>query len=122
MSLNSNKELSSCDINAKSCSCSTEESFEMDLKSHWNDAYSKSETKKLGWYETFPEPSLQLIKKCNFNKEASLLNVGVGATLGLRVAHALGAVRGYAAACRDCPVPCRAPPVVVDGRTVRCSR
>ncbi len=80
MSINNKKESSSCDINAKSCSCSKEENFEIDLKSHWNDAYSKSETKKLGWYETFPEPSLQLIKKCNFNKEASLLNVGVGAT------------------------------------------
>ena len=80
MNLNDNKESSSCDINAKSCSCSTEENIEIDLKSHWNDAYKKAESKKLGWYESYPEPSLQLIKKCNLNKNASLLNVGVGAT------------------------------------------
>lgn len=80
MNLNDNKESSSCDINAKSCSCSTEENIEIDLKTHWNDAYKKSESKKLGWYESYPEPSLQLIKKCNLNKNASLLNVGVGAT------------------------------------------
>jgi len=51
-----------------------------DLEKHWNKAYENTDTEKLGWYEDYPEPSLQLIKKCNFDKEAILLNVGVGAT------------------------------------------
>jgi len=52
----------------------------MDLELHWNTAYENSNTEKLGWYEDSPEPSLQLIKKCKFDKDARLLNVGVGAT------------------------------------------
>jgi SAM-dependent methyltransferase len=51
-----------------------------DLKSHWNIAYTKTEVHKLGWYEDNLEPSLQLIKKCNLNLDASILNVGAGAT------------------------------------------
>lgn len=51
-----------------------------DLASHWNKAYKKSQVEKLGWYEEYPEPSLQLIDRCNFNKDAILLNVGAGAT------------------------------------------
>jgi cyclopropane fatty-acyl-phospholipid synthase-like methyltransferase len=52
----------------------------LDLELYWNKAYENKDTKKLGWYEDCPEPSLQLIKKCNLNKEARLLNVGVGTT------------------------------------------
>ena len=51
-----------------------------DLASHWNNAYKKSPIEKLGWYEEYPEPSLRLIEKCGFNKDAKLLNVGAGAT------------------------------------------
>lgn len=50
----------------------------MDVKLHWNKAYENSITEKLGWYEDYPGPSLQLIKKCHFDKDAVLLNVGVG--------------------------------------------
>lgn len=50
----------------------------MDVKLHWNKAYENSITEKLGWYEDYPGPSLQLIKKCHFDKDATLLNVGVG--------------------------------------------
>ena len=52
----------------------------IDLKSHWNKTYDRNDINKLGWYEESPEPSLQLITGCNFNKEARLLNVGAGAT------------------------------------------
>jgi 2-polyprenyl-3-methyl-5-hydroxy-6-metoxy-1,4-benzoquinol methylase len=52
----------------------------MDLTSHWNNAYNKAAVTNLGWYEEHPEPSLQLIKKCNLDKNASILNVGAGAT------------------------------------------
>ncbi|RLD85555.1 MAG: class I SAM-dependent methyltransferase [Bacteroidetes bacterium] len=71
----------SCDINAKSSCCSNEDdSPRKDLKVHWDRAYEKTTVDKLGWYEDFPEPSLQLIEKCYFNSNARLLNVGVGAT------------------------------------------
>ena len=52
----------------------------LNLESHWNKAYNGANPEKLGWYEDFPGPSLQLIKKCNLDKDATLLNVGVGAT------------------------------------------
>lgn len=52
----------------------------MDLELHWNAAYENAEIEKLGWYEDYPEPSLQLIEKCKLNKDAILLNVGVGTT------------------------------------------
>ena len=50
------------------------------FKSHWNKVYSRNEIDKLGWYEESPEPSLRLIKKCNLDKSAILLNVGAGAS------------------------------------------
>ncbi len=53
----------------------------MDSKSHWDKVYTKGEIKKLGWYEENPQPSIRLIEKCNLNKEASILNVGAGATM-----------------------------------------
>ena len=52
----------------------------IDLKSHWDSTYSKSETSKLGWYEESPKPSLQLINKCSLIKNAPILNVGAGAS------------------------------------------
>ncbi len=68
-------------MTTKNTSCSSEDvNQEQDLKSHWNNAYTKTEVHKLGWYEDNLEPSLRLIKKCNLNPDASILNVGAGAT------------------------------------------
>lgn len=53
---------------------------QIDFKEHWNKVYSKSETNNLGWYEESPKPSLDLIKKCNLNKDSVILDVGSGAT------------------------------------------
>ncbi len=52
----------------------------IDYKEHWNKTYSKSEINKLGWYEESPEPSLELIKECNLNKDSLILDVGSGTT------------------------------------------
>lgn len=52
-----------------------------DLELHWNKVYSRNEIDKLGWYEESPEPSLRLIEKCKLNNNATLLNVGAGATI-----------------------------------------
>ncbi len=63
------------------CSCcgSDEKPTENSLTSHWDKTYTR-EVKKLGWYEENPEESLKLIEKCGLNKEASILNVGAGAS------------------------------------------
>lgn len=50
----------------------------MDLSSHWDNTYSKNPIDKLGWYEDNPIPSLQLIDKCDLDKDASILNIGAG--------------------------------------------
>ena len=70
-----------CDIKAKKCCSSSSDSIiEKDLKLHWDKAFDKSPINKLGWYEDYPEPSLRLIEKCKLPKDATLLNVGAGAT------------------------------------------
>ena len=50
-----------------------------DLKEHWNKAYNK-EDGQLGWFEENPTPTMQLIEKCRLQKDAKILNVGVGTT------------------------------------------
>ena len=50
------------------------------LVSHWDAAYHKDD-EQLGWFESNPESTLQLIKSCNLNENASILNVGSGTTL-----------------------------------------
>ena len=52
-----------------------------DLKDHWNKAYKLKDIEELGWYEASAKPSLDLINKCNLDKNASILNVGSGATI-----------------------------------------
>jgi SAM-dependent methyltransferase len=66
---------------ASTCSCcsSNKEESHKDLTEHWDKTYTR-DVNKLGWYEESPVPSLSLIKKCALNKDASLLNVGVGAS------------------------------------------
>jgi SAM-dependent methyltransferase len=66
------------DKNDKDSSFKTE--MNNNLKLHWDNAYKRSASNQLGWFEKFPEPSLRLIKKCNLDKNASLLNVGAGTT------------------------------------------
>lgn len=53
----------------------------MDSKSHWDKVYTNADVEKLGWYEENPQPSIDLIEKCNLAKEAQILNVGAGATI-----------------------------------------
>lgn len=52
----------------------------MDLKQHWNKAYTKSEVENLGWYESDPNPSLELINNLNLPKNARIFNPGAGAS------------------------------------------
>lgn len=52
----------------------------IDYKTHWDSVYSKSDATRLGWYEKTPQVSLDLIKKCGLNRDATLLDVGSGTT------------------------------------------
>lgn len=47
---------------------------------HWDHKYQTTEDSKLGWFEDNPQPTLQLLEKCNLSKEAAILNVGAGTT------------------------------------------
>ena len=52
----------------------------IDYREHWNKVYSSNEINNLGWYEEIPKPSLDLITKCGLAKNATILDVGSGAT------------------------------------------
>ena len=54
--------------------------MKIDLKSHWDNTYLKVPTNQLGWHESNPDPSLQLIVKSGLNKSAVMLHVGVGSS------------------------------------------
>ena len=47
---------------------------------HWNKAYQKHPTEKLGWFEEKSTKTLELLKKTNLPKTARILNVGVGSS------------------------------------------
>jgi len=47
---------------------------------HWDNVYQTKEDEQLGWFEKDPGPTLKLIEKCHLNKDATILNVGVGTT------------------------------------------
>jgi SAM-dependent methyltransferase len=52
----------------------------MKKKDHWEQVYEKQAVNKLGWFEAYPDPSLELIETCNLGRNASMLHVGAGAT------------------------------------------
>ena len=71
----------SCDINNPSSCCGGAPKTEkVNSKQHWEDVYAKTDHEKLGWFEENPQPSLDLIAKCNLNTNSAILNVGAGAT------------------------------------------
>lgn len=55
-------------------------SEEYDLEKHWTNAYRKTPTTSLGWYEESPTKSLELIGNCNLDDNALIFNAGVGAS------------------------------------------
>ena len=51
------------------------------FKEHWNKVYSSNPEDQLGWYETVPQVSLDLINNCGLTKNDPILDVGSGITL-----------------------------------------
>lgn len=54
---------------------------EINYKKHWNAAYVKNPTEKLGWFEESSKETIQLLKESNVSKDATILNVGVGSSM-----------------------------------------
>lgn len=52
----------------------------IDYSKHWEEVYQTKEDEQLGWFEDFPETTLQLIEKCHLKPDATILNVGAGTT------------------------------------------
>ncbi len=50
------------------------------MKEHWDEIYAALDVDELTWYEEIPEPSIKLLSKCHINKDASILDVGAGAS------------------------------------------
>ncbi len=51
-----------------------------DFQAHWNNAYRKTPTESLGWYEKDPIPSMDLIALCDLPKDAVIFNAGAGSS------------------------------------------
>ena len=51
-----------------------------ELKKHWNKVYGTTRPEETGWYQENAEQSLNLIESCDLNKNATILNVGTGAS------------------------------------------
>lgn len=50
------------------------------MKEHWDRVYKQANIETLGWYEQNAEPSFRLINQCKLQENASILNVGSGAS------------------------------------------
>ncbi len=47
-------------------------------KKHWEDVYHSTPTDQLGWFESHPEPTIELLKQCSLTPESRILTVGSG--------------------------------------------
>lgn len=59
--------------------CETNEA-PIEYKKHWNEAYLKNTTDKLGWYEKKSIQTLNLIQETKIPKSSTILNVGSGSS------------------------------------------
>ena len=50
------------------------------MTTHWNNVYSCENINQLGWYEDISAPSLELLSKCDVNKDVTFLDIGTGAS------------------------------------------
>jgi len=50
-------------------------------KQHWEQVYQTRLPKRVSWYQTYPEKSLELIEKAQLEKSKPLIDVGGGASV-----------------------------------------
>jgi len=58
----------------------TKNKVNKDLQEYWDTIYNIIDYRKNGWYEEYPEPTLNLIKELNLPTTSRILNVGAGTT------------------------------------------
>ncbi len=49
-------------------------------ENHWNTVYESKDDAQLGWFESNPATTIELIEKATLAKDAKILNVGAGTT------------------------------------------
>lgn len=72
---------SCCKLEDKNSACCASENAKEEnlaLAHHWDQAYLQSSEDQLGWYERDFSPSMNLLNKCQLQKEDSILLVGAG--------------------------------------------
>jgi len=52
----------------------------MDAREHWRAVYAAKRPEQLSWHQPLPEPSLQALERLGIGPEASLIDVGGGAS------------------------------------------
>jgi len=52
----------------------------VNLQKHWDNAYEKSPTEKLGWFEEVPTLSLEFIAQCELEENAKIFIAGAGSS------------------------------------------
>ena len=52
----------------------------MDAREHWRAVYEARRPQQLSWHQPLPEPSLQALERLGIGPEASLIDVGGGAS------------------------------------------
>ena len=65
-------------MTTKESECTLPDEF---LKNHWEAAYQKNPTEKLGWFEESSIQTIELLEKSGVAKDAKILNVGVGSSM-----------------------------------------
>jgi len=56
------------------------ETEKIDRKMHWEKVYSEKQSTEVSWYQQQPEQSLNLIKTTGVKKQASIIDIGGGAS------------------------------------------
>ncbi|MBL4744783.1 MAG: class I SAM-dependent methyltransferase [Flavobacteriaceae bacterium] len=52
----------------------------VNLQEHWDKAYEKNPTEKLGWFEEVPTLSLEFIARCKLKENAKIFIAGAGSS------------------------------------------
>ncbi len=53
----------------------------IDIKSYWENIYRENSTNLTGWFQEFPEVSLELINSAQLSKKARIIDIGGGDSL-----------------------------------------
>jgi SAM-dependent methyltransferase len=70
--------------------------METNNAAHWDAIYRTTPTEKQGWYEALPQPSLDLISRCQLQSNDPLMDAGAGASTLLDHLLQLGYPQLYA--------------------------